>query len=129
MRRYLLAAVLAVAPFVAPSAWAQNVYTAPALSHGSGVLSLTTSSVAVTTLTLAPNSPALLFPLPSATISFQAISTNAGSAWLCPLGGTCSASNAVEIPPGATVSISVSPNSATAPTLVATSTATVQVIW
>jgi hypothetical protein len=79
MRRFILAAAFAVSPLVA---FAQNAPVVPSIVHNTGVLSLTTASVAVTTMTLAATSPILTFPTPLNTISFQNISTSAGSAWL-----------------------------------------------
>lgn len=96
---------------------------APAL-RAYGTIALTTASVAVSTLTLGSNSPAWTSPF-SGSFTVISRSTSAGSAYVCPFAGTCSTSNGVEVPPGASRSFYL--GSTQAPTIVAASTATVEV--
>ena len=123
MKRVLCLGVVLLGLFLTDArAQAPVVSLAPPL-RAYGTLALTTASVAASTLTAGSNSGAWTA---SFTGSFTVISrsTSAGSAYVCVFGGTCSSSNGIEVPPGSYRSFNF--NSAQSPTIVAASTATVE---
>ena len=90
---------------------------------GFGTLAATTASVAVSSMTLGPNSAT--WPPSQATNVFVInAASSAGNLYVCPLGGTCSATNGIPIVPGASYGFA---RPAASMTVVAQSTATVWV--
>lgn len=94
--------------------------------NGFGTLSITTNSVAISTVTVGPNSPAYPTTLPNEAVSI----TNAGTAvaYVCPLGGTCKTSNGVPLAVNETRTFNIGGNT-TAPTVISGSAATLIITW
>lgn len=91
---------------------------------GFGTLSATATSAALSTLTTGPNSAA--WPaLPSAVTVINS-SASAGVAYVCPLGGTCTAATGIPLAAGAQIRFY---QPSTAMTVVAASTASVTAQW
>lgn len=99
------------------------VVTGPPKLTAYGTLAVTTSSVALSTLTVGPNSPAWSTTYPSSYVSIRNSVASAGIVYFCPLGGTCSASVGEPIAQGETIFRNVA--SGTAITLFSTTGATV----
>lgn len=88
-----------------------------------GTLAVTSSSVALSTLTVGPNSPAWSTTYPSGYVSIRNSVASTGTVYFCPLGGTCSASVGEPIAQGETIFRNVA--NTTAITLFSTAGATV----
>jgi len=101
-----------------------TVTVAPPGIVGFGTLAVTAASTLGSTLTLGPNSGAW-----SATPGLLVVLNDAGSAgnlYVCPIGGTCSAANGLELTPGRSWSF-YAPS--TNLTVIAATTATAQFQW
>lgn len=113
------------------TARAQTVIT-PAPINGYATLAVLTASLSLSTATLGPNSPA--FPvsaLPSKYIEIRNAAASAGTLFVCPLGGTCTAAVGVPLAVGEskTWSVPSANGQFTSPTVIAASTATAIVSW
>jgi hypothetical protein len=100
------------------------VTVAPPGIVGFGTLAATAASTLASTLTLGPNSGAW-----SATPGLLVVLNDAGSAgnlYVCPIGGTCTAANGLELTPGRSWTF-YAPS--TSLTVIADSTATAQFQW
>jgi hypothetical protein len=89
---------------------------------GFGTIAATTASVQVSTMTLGPQSNT--WPPSPKTVYVMNAAGSAGLLYVCPLGGTCSATTGIPISPGAAYGFA---GPASTMTLVAASTATVWV--
>lgn len=100
------------------------VSSSPAPIKGFGTLSATNASALLSTLTVGPNSAAW----PTSPNQMYVINSSAsgGILYVCPLGGTCSATVGIPIAAGATESF-FAPS--TSMTVIAASTATVVAQW
>src|SRR4051812_35291166 len=112
MRRFLLLAAALALPC---AAIAQQL-------TGFGTIAATTASVLVSTMTLGPQSNA--WPNAPQTVYVMNAAASAGLLYVCPLGGTCSATTGIPIGPGASYGFA---KPASTMTLIAASTATVWV--
>ncbi len=112
---------------VAVGARAQPVNMPPGLS-GFGTLSATNSSTALSTLTVGPNSKAWAMPF-AGVLNLLNASTSAGLLYLCPFGGTCSATVGIPLIVGQSISGINLGGSTVSPTVFAVSTATVVAWW
>lgn len=99
----------------------------PPQLNGFGTLAVTAASTLLSTLTKGPNSPNYPTIFPNGTITIKSSPVSSGNVWICPLGGTCSASVGIPIAVGGVESYTVT--DATVPTVFATSTATIIVEW
>ncbi len=88
-----------------------------------GILSVTASSVALSTLTVSPNSPAWPTTYPNNYVSIRNSILSAGVVYVCWLGGTCSATVGDPVAVGQSATRNV--GNTVSPTLFAASTATV----
>ncbi len=121
MKKLLLAGVCALA------ALSQSVaQTVPPAVSGLGTLSVTNASTLASTMTLGPSSSA--WPTSSSTGMVFVLndSASAGNLYVCPLGGTCTTANGLELIPGRSWGFY---RPATSMTVIATSTATAQFQW
>ena len=71
----------------------------PPQISGYGTLAVTNSSVLASTMTVGPNSPA--WPAQPGQVFAVNSAGSTGTAFVCPLGGTCSASNGIPVGVGA----------------------------
>lgn len=131
MKRLL---ILAAALAAAGPAWAQApTIVSPAATSGFGTVSVSTSSIALSTVTLGPSSAA--FPvggLPNQQIAVSNSPASAGIAYLCPLGGTCTTANGLPLAVGERRTLylkAAASGQLTSPTVIAVSTATVVADW
>lgn len=99
------------------------VITGPPKLTAYGTLSVTASSVALSTLTVGPNSPAWSTTYPSNYVSIRNSINSAGVVYVCWLGGTCSASVGDVLAVGQSATRNV--GNTVSPTVFAASTATV----
>ena len=100
-----------------------TVAAGPASVVGYGVLSLTAASTAMSTLTLSPNSGAWAV---TGTVFIKNRSASAGNAYVCPMGGACTSAVGIELIPGQAYGFT---KPASAMTVIAASTATVEAQW
>lgn len=97
MRRIVLSAALAV---LCATAQAQQITgSVPPQISGYGTLAVTNSSVLASTMTTGPNSPA--WPSQPGQVFVVNSAGSTGTVFVCPLGGTCSASVGVPVAVGA----------------------------
>lgn len=109
----------ACAMLCAVPAFAQNAGVT-----GYGTLALTNSSTLASTMTTGPGSG--VWPSTPQLVYVRNQVATGGSAWVCPLGGTCTAANGLELVPGMWWPfLRPSPNM----TLIASGTANVQFQW
>lgn len=120
-RKSIIAAAAIV--LTATAALAQSITTSPQLV-GFGTLALTNASTLLSTLTVGPNSPA--WPASLGQVYVLNDSASAGNVYVCPLGGTCTTANGLELTPGRSWSFY---RFSTNATVIAATTATVQVQW
>ena len=129
--RIVIALVLAMLTASVPSfgQGTQPTTIYPPVTAGYGTLSVSTSSIAVSTLTAGPNSPS--YPtgllLPSRFLSVRNSIGSAGVLYVCLYGGTCTA--AVGTPLAIGESKTWTLNGTTSPTVIAASTATLVAEW
>lgn len=97
--------------------------TPPAIT-GFGTLAVTASSALASTATAGPNSA--VWPTTTGMLYVRNESASAGTLYVCPLGGTCSATVGLELPPGQSWGFY---KPATTMTVFATTTATMQAQW
>jgi hypothetical protein len=90
---------------------------------GYGVLSLTAVSTAMSTLTLSPNSGAWAV---TGMVFIKNRSASASNAYVCPMAGVCMSAVGIELVPGQAYGFT---NPASAMTVIAASTATVEAQW
>jgi hypothetical protein len=90
---------------------------------GYGVLSLTAVSTAMSTLTLSPNSGAWAV---TGMVFIKNRSASASNAYVCPMAGVCTSAVGIELVPGQAYGFT---NPASAMTVIAASTATVEAQW
>ena len=107
MRKYI--AVLAFSALIS-NAHAQQASqpVGPAAIAGFGTLAVSTSSILLSTATVGPNSTT--FPggnLPNRQIVIRNSSASAGLLYVCPLGGTCSATVGIPLAIGETKTFNV----------------------
>ncbi len=97
--------------------------------HGQGLLTVGTSSVALSGLTTVVNSPAWpTLPLPSGgLITLRSRSDSPNRAYVCAFGGSCS-STGVSIDPGQVVYLNIG-KSTTVPTIVSEGSSSIEVSW
>lgn len=96
---------------------------------GFGTMSIATTSVAVSTLTLGPNSNSWVMPLPPpGIVRITNNGTSSGEAVIGPLGGTVTATTGVPIAPGNSQSFIIG-GSTIAPVVISNSTAEISVEW
>lgn len=129
IRVFLTCMAFALMALASPSR-AQNVAVIiPPTLSGYGVLSVTAASVAASTATLGgPNSsPFPTGALPGRTLEVKSAIGSAGTLYVCPLGGTCSALVGIPLAPGESKTWALS--SAAAVTLIAATTASAVVSW
>lgn len=106
--------------------------TIPSTSTGWGTAPVTVSSAAITTgMTLGPTVAA--FPMPGArlpSMGFVAYNQvgSAGPFYICPLGGSCSPTNGIEVGIGASKPIGTG-NSTTVPTAISPLGAVMEIRW
>ncbi len=100
-----------------------TVAAGPAAIVGYGVLALTAASTAMSTLTLSPNSGAWTA---TGTVFIKNRSASAGNAYVCPMGGACTSAVGIELVPGQAYGFT---KPASAMTVIAASTATVEAQW
>lgn len=99
------------------------ITTTPPKLTAYGILSVSTSSVALSTLTPSPNSPAWSTTYPNNYVSIRNSILSAGVVYVCWLGGTCSATVGDPIAIGQSATRNV--GNTVSPTLFTASTATV----
>lgn len=120
-----LIALFTITMLAGPAVAQNSVPRAPTITNGYGTLSVSTSSVAVSTVTTSPNSGAWVMPLNGNLV----IQNNGGSnVYVCLLGGTCTASNGWKVPPNAVITFNIG-GYTTSPTIISDSSATVNVGW
>jgi hypothetical protein len=100
------------------------VTVAPPGLVGFGTLSVTAASTLASTLALGPNS-GLWSTTPGLMVVLNDVNS-AGNLYVCPIGGTCTAANGLELTPGRSWSFYAP---ATTMTVIAASTATAQFQW
>jgi hypothetical protein len=123
MKRWLLAFVLLPAV-----ALGQTGPTAmPTATNGFGTLSVSTSSVALSTLTVGPNSLAWHMPL-NGTLYVSNSINSAGNLYVCPFGGACTAAAGIPLSPGQAYGFNLGGTN-TSPTVIADTTATAVAQW
>lgn len=111
---------------------AQTTVITPAPLSGYGTLSVLAASIALSTTTLGPNSPA--FPmsgLPNRYLEVRNSGASANVLYVCPLGGTCTTANGVPLAVGETKTwfIPSAAGSFVSPTVISGGTATAVVAW
>ena len=124
MKRLLAALLMVASPAFAGTD--STIY--PPATAGYGTLSVSTSSIAVSTLTAGPNSAS--YPtglLPSRFLSVRNSIGSAGFLYVCLYGGTCTASVGIPLAVGESKTWTL--NSPTSPTVIAASTATLIAEW
>jgi hypothetical protein len=104
----------------------------PAQLTGYATLSVLAASIALSTATVGPNSPA--FPgssLPNRYIEVRNSAASASTLFVCPLGGTCTSSVGIPLAVGEskTWMIPSSAGSFVSPTVISGTTATAVVSW
>ena len=106
-----------------------NQPTVPPSLNGFGTLALTNASALISTVTA--NAAGAAYPgangFQNQAVTITNSSASAGIAYVCPLGGTCSA--AVGIPLGVGVTRTWTVTGAVAPTAIALSTASIVIEW
>lgn len=119
--RWLFAFLLLPAVALAQNGIPHN----PSIQNGFGTLSVSNSSIAISTVTAGPNSNAWSMPLFG-----NLVVNNQGSnaAWICPLGGVCTAANGLQISAGANVTFSLG-GQTTSPTVISTAGTTLWIGW
>jgi hypothetical protein len=108
------------------------VAIAPAPLTGYATLSVLAASLALSTATAGPNSPA--FPasaLPNRYIEVRNAAASANTLFVCPLGGTCTTANGVPLAVGEskTWAMPSTAGSFVSPTVISGGTATAVVSW
>ena len=101
--------------------------TVPPSCNGFGTLAATNASAALSTLTVGPGSNLWLMPF-NGTLYIKNSAASADNVYVCPLGGTCSATVGIPLAPGEAYGFNLG-GSTTSPTVFATSTATVVAQW
>lgn len=126
----LLALLLPCAALAQPT---QSTMITPAPLSGFGTLSVATTSIAVSTATVGPNSA--VFPFASLGNRYLEVRNSVGSAstlYVCPLGGTCSSTVGVPLATGETKTWFIPPSASGAlvsPTVISGGTATAVLGW
>jgi hypothetical protein len=100
------------------------ITTSPAAITGFGTLAVVNASALASTATAGPNSA--VWPTTTGMLYVRNESASAGTLYVCPLGGTCSATVGLELPPGQSWGFY---KPATTMTVFATTTATMQAQW
>jgi hypothetical protein len=111
-------------PMPVAASFTGSVVTAPAAVKGFGTLAATSASTALSTVTAGPNSA--VWPTSPAQLYVINSPASAGTVYVCPLGGTCSASVGIPVPAGGAYGFY---QAATGMTVFAASTATVVAQW
>ena len=130
MKKYIAALAFSV---LASSALAQSTQQiVPATLAGFGTLAVSTSSILLSTATVGPNSTT--FPggnLPGRQIIVRNSTASAGVLYICPLGGTCSATVGIPLAIGETKTFNVQAVAGILPSIsvIAVSTATAVSEW
>ena len=105
-------------------------FIAPTSVGGFGVLSVSTSSLAISSCTAGPGSDSYPTgkPLPNGSVTLWNSIDSANNVNVAPLGGTAVAATCVPIAPGQAWTFSVG-DSTTSPTVISSGSATLFVIW
>ena len=122
MRKLLLIGAVWALPFAASAQ--QTVATVPIPVSGFGTVSATNASALLSTLTTGPNSA--VWPTTTGLIYVKNSGLSAGVAYVCPLGGTCTAATGIPLEAGASYGFY---KPATTMTVISASTSSVSAQW
>ena len=102
-----------------------GVSSTPSITNGFGTLTVSNSSIAVSTLTAGPSSPAWTMPLFG---NLVVVNQGTAVAYICPFGGSCSSSNGLQIAAGGNVTFSLG-GQIVSPTVISPSGTTLWIGW